>query len=238
MALATTTLDNEKMTTTRNIVLDINKPNTVVYLAKQYDHMTRILRIRMVDNGDELDFYGKDLIFRGLCSNGAVIFNNVEIDEDDHHVAIVPLENSTLSVAGKTDCELQVIDRNTSQVLSSMTFIIQVRKSALTNEELMNAVKNEFSALLEAILLTYQMQDELSIMMERLQFMTDQDVEDIINGTFNVSGYGVDSTGAVVPVYNDVASATHSGLMSAADKKILDWLASHAISDDIYVEEE
>lgn len=205
MATSTTTLNG--ITTTRSIVLDVNKTNTVVYLAKQYDHLTRILKIQLIDNGQYVDFSessGRKVFFRARHSDGSLIFNTIHVEkgENGKDTAVIELSNSALSVAGKTDCEIQIcemIDESETasnptnesvvggyRLLSSMTFIIQVRRSAYSEEELLNVARNEFSALIEAILLVYKMEDELSVILDSLQFMTTEDVENIINGTFVV----------------------------------------------------
>ena len=148
--------------------------------------MTRILKIRLVDDGQYVDFADKLVLFKMRHSTGSLIYNTAEISEEDTSIAIVKLSNSALSVAGKSDCEIQVCDGATSQVLSSMTFIIQIRAGVFTDEELLSIAKNEFTALVDAILLAYKLQDEFMEILERLQFMTDEDVTSIINGTFVV----------------------------------------------------
>lgn len=133
----------------KHIILDVSINKYVTVLVKENDIDTRKIIAKITDNGKPYPI-NSEIVPRIKCNkaddtkvyNDCVILDNgdIEIDVTDQMTAC----------AGKHHCELSLFDGDTDQVLHTMNFIILVKESVCSDDDITSS--NEFIALENALL--------------------------------------------------------------------------------------
>lgn len=152
---------------TRHIILDVSVSKYVAVIMKQYDINVREIIATVTDCGKPypISFPIKPRI-KGKKSDGTFIVEDCTILENGD-VKIPVIEQMT-TASGINDYELMLFDVNTDKVIHTMNFIINVKESVCTDEDITST--NEFASFEEALLKV----DEAAVLVEEMK--------EIING--------------------------------------------------------
>lgn len=118
--------------------------------AKQNDHISRILRLRITDEGKELDLTNCSVILYAKRPepDGTVVSQSGEVIDGGAGLCEFDLKNYLLCIPGKVRAEVAIYGGNES-VLTTRTFIIDV-EPCVRDETAIESMDN-FSALTEAL---------------------------------------------------------------------------------------
>lgn len=195
------------------IVLDVSVSKYVAVILKQYDKNIREIIVTVTDNGKpylidttitpRVKFKKNDNTF-GM--NDCEILNNGNIK--------IEITEQMTAVSGISDYELVLFDVNTDKILHTMNFVINVRKSVCSDDEITST--NEFKSFESGLLSISKMEIAVDKMkssvteMETIVAQTEQNVNEIkaiIEGDELIHS---DQLG----VANGVATLNENGLIS------------------------
>ena len=133
----------------KHIILDVSVNKYVSVLVKENDAKTRKIIAKVTDNGKPYSI-NNTIIPRIKCSkaDNTIVVNDCII-LDNGNIEIDITEQIT-ACAGQHDCELILFSASTDQVLHTMNFIINVKESACSDEDIISS--NEFNAFEDALL--------------------------------------------------------------------------------------
>lgn len=133
------------MVTCTDIVLDLYLDNYVSVQAKQFDKNSRQISVSLTQYGEPFavtsDLNAKVKMRK---PDGKGIFNDCDVKDGK---IIIILTGQMLLSAGAAPVDVVLISND--EILSTMTFTLNIVKSALPNGEIESS--NEFSALIEAL---------------------------------------------------------------------------------------
>jgi hypothetical protein len=174
---------------TRHIILDVSVSKYVAVIMKQYDKNVREIIATVTDSGKPypISFPIKPRI-KGKKSDETFITEDCTILENGE-IKIPVIEQMT-TASGISNYELMLFDVNTDKVIHTMNFIINVKESVCSDEEITST--NEFASFEKALLKV----DEAAIIVEEMKevihgdtFIRSEDYEAItetdINELFN-----------------------------------------------------
>ncbi len=132
----------------RRIKLDFARESHMVKIfAKQGDINSRYVEIEPLENG--LRYQIPDGViarFAAKKPDGTEIFNDYPTISEN--IITVVLTEQTLSAAGDVECDIQLYDEASGQVLKAQTFVIRVRPDVLKNAKSSNEYQSYEAALL------------------------------------------------------------------------------------------
>lgn len=134
---------------TRHIILDVSVNKHIVVLVKQYDIEVREIIAKITDSGKPY-MINSTIVPRIKCikpDNKKVINDCIILPDGSIKIDIT--EQMTMC-AGMCNCELLLVDASTNQVLHTMNFVLNVKKSVFSDDEIASA--NEFIALENALI--------------------------------------------------------------------------------------
>lgn len=111
--------------------------------AKQGDKGTRFVSVLIVEDGKEYEPpEDADLIANFTKADGKFAFNHAKIDEGNR--ILVELTSQVLAIPGKVICEVEVRAKDSSQILTSCAFTIEVGKNNKNESAILSS--NEMTA--------------------------------------------------------------------------------------------
>lgn len=132
----------------RRIKLDFaRESHTVKIFAKQGDINSRYVEIEPLENG--LRYQIPDGViarFAAKKPDGTEIFNDYPTISEN--IITVVLTEQTLAAAGDVECDIQLYQEESGQVLKAQTFVIRVRPDVLKNAKSSNEYQSYEAALL------------------------------------------------------------------------------------------
>lgn len=148
-------------TTEKTLVLDIYQTVMKTVFAKQYDNNTRYLIFDITERGQHINLKDMNVSvwFKARTVKGTHLIKECEILDDGY--AKLELDKGILQDCGNTQCEIWIIDLDsdepieglnfegviTGNILSTMYFILNVRKSTYLDDD----VEIEKSTLMDLV---------------------------------------------------------------------------------------
>lgn len=134
---------------TKHIILDVSIDKHVVVLIKQYDIDIREILVKITDKGKPYTIES-NIVPRIKCNkpDNTKVINDCTVTEDG--VVKIDITEQMTVCAGLCDCELLLVDAKNSKVLHTMSFIINVKKSVFSDDEISST--NEFTTLANALI--------------------------------------------------------------------------------------
>lgn len=133
----------------RRIKLDFaRESHTVKIFAKQGDINSRYVEIEPLENG--LRYQIPDGViarFAAKKPDGTEIFNDYPTISEN--IITVVLTEQTLAAAGDVECDIQLYQEESGQVLKAQTFVIRVRPDVLKNAKSSSEYQSYEAALLK-----------------------------------------------------------------------------------------
>lgn len=134
---------------TRHIILDVSVSKHIVVLVKQYDIEVREIIAKITDNGKPYEI-NNTIIPRIKCnkSDNKKIINDCDVLADG--TVKINITEQMTACAGMCECELLLVDANLNKVLHTMNFVLNVKKSVFSDDEITST--DEFIALENALM--------------------------------------------------------------------------------------
>lgn len=133
----------------KHIILDVSINKYVSVLVKENDINTRKIIAKITDNGKPYPMRSTITPrFKCYKEDGTIVFNDcTKLDNGDIEIDVT---EQITACAGQHDCEIDLYDGGTAQVLHTMNFTINVKKSVCSNDDIVSS--NEFLALENALI--------------------------------------------------------------------------------------
>ena len=130
---------------TQNLTLDFCQNSYKTVIVKQYDRDSRHLLITCTDNGAiyKLDSSIHECNVKMNAPDDRAIYNSTTINEDG--TVLVTFTESMLYASGMGELELQIFEKPTRHVLSSMILTVRIVGSVYPEDKII--ASDEFSAL-------------------------------------------------------------------------------------------
>lgn len=154
---------------TKHIVLDVSVSKYVAVIVKQYDKNIREIIVKVTDSGKlyPISFPIKPRIKCKKSDDTFVVNDCTILDNGDIKIDVT--EQMTVA-SGISDYELVLFDVNSDKVLHTMNFVINVKESVCTDEEITST--NEFASFENALLKV----DEVGTVVEEMKEVINGDV--------------------------------------------------------------
>ena len=128
--------------TQKNIILDLYNDKYVSTRVSQYDINSRDIIIQITDNGVpyKIDTSKISVKIKYSKSDGNMVLNDILPENilSDGTIKLTLTEQMCTSF-GMNEAELMLIDLNTTKVIHTMHFVVNVKKSVIDNKEI-NAI--------------------------------------------------------------------------------------------------
>ena len=144
----------------QSITLDINREVITNVVTHQLDKGSRFLIIKCVDNNVpiKLDANTTEVNIKMLTPDDRAIYNPCKIQKDG--TVLVEFTESMLHSAGKGTAELNIVNKEYTQLLSTMKFIVNIKASVYGDDRVISS--DEFTVFLNAIADARKLEDEIS----------------------------------------------------------------------------
>lgn len=131
------------------IVLDVSVSKYVAVILKQYDKNIREIIVTVADNGKPY-LIDTTITPRVKFKKNDNTFGMNDCEVLDNGSVKIDITEQMTAVSGISDYELVLFDTETDKILHTMNFIINVRKSVCSDEEITST--NEFKSFEEGLL--------------------------------------------------------------------------------------
>ena len=129
----------------RTITIDIDRHYTNRIPSVQGDD-NRKVKIKLTNQGREVDLTGTRVVLSGVKPDGKEIFNGVEIEDYEKGIIVATLTRQINALVGQVECTLKIYDG--VGVVSTQSFYVNVGYSPGTEEA---SSSNELEALTTAL---------------------------------------------------------------------------------------
>lgn len=133
--------------TTRTVTLDVSRENNFAYYAKQADALSRFLKIRFAEGGNDINLSPTDKVTLTVeRADGRKVVGLGSVASDG--TATVEFTSSMLAVVGEGECEVSVTGEN-GFVLTTLSFVLYVEKKLCDDNAIESS--NEFPVFMQAL---------------------------------------------------------------------------------------
>lgn len=190
------------------IVLDVSVSKYVAVILKQYDKKIREIIVTVTDNGKPY-LIDTTITPRVKFKKNDNTFGMNDCEVLDNGSVKIDITEQMTAVSGISDYELVLFDTETDKILHTMNFIINVRKSVFSDEEISST--NEFKSFEEGLLKVDQMTqvvDEVKQLIEGDTFIR-SDQKGKPNGIATLNGNGLIPNSQLPSYIDDVLDGTY-----------------------------
>ena len=132
----------------RHIILDISVNKYIPVIVKQYNMKVDSIIATITNNGKP--YINTSVVPRVKCKkeDGTFVFNDCKLLQNN--TIEIEITEQMTACEGHHECELLLSNGNAGQVLHTMNFVIIVKESVFSDEEITSS--NEFLSLEEALI--------------------------------------------------------------------------------------
>lgn len=166
--------------TQKNIILDLYNDKYVSTRVSQYDINSRDIIIQITDNGVpyKVDLSKISVKIKYSKSDGNIVLNDILPENilSDGTIKLTLTEQMCASF-GMNEAELMLIDLNTTKVIHTMHFVVNVKKSVIDNKEITS--KDEFTTLENALVRIENALVRLDNVLDNLKPITKSQIDEL-----------------------------------------------------------
>ena len=188
----------------------VNEKNPETIIAKQFDALTRYLRIQLLqDDGTPYNLKERRVQFNARKRSGKYIMNDAVIDDAENGFFSVELTDQTLAEGDTTLlADITIFGENNRQILTTRTFNIRVEKTVRNDKATESS--NEYSSVVILFQDVWDMRDVIKGIRDRFG-----EQQDGISEDDEVAGFSVFS--ALNKIWNYLKTQSTAGIVDVVN---------------------